>query len=446
MQGELTKRAGNILKCVEQIKLYEKQLLNKSTDKIKLNHAIKFLLEKIEQEETAIYNLVKIVQIKKPEIDAIPLPKPQIVLPKPRELPKGITLPEPEETPVIKIESETYRSLTKKEKENFIKELNIDYTQLDSFVEKQTRKNMQKLQIKKEDYTIYKPNSLGQFANKHFKKYADRVIEKYPTFFDPMFKRFTMVEMEILSRSYVSIMLLFTLISIPAIPLLIFILNLAFKFNIILVILFSILGIIMTFFGFYFYPASLIGEKKDKIKLELPFALVHMSAVAGSGAQPLSIFELIAESDEYPELRKEIKKILNYVNLFGYNLTNALKKVSLSTPSPELRDLLEGMISTVETGGDTKDYLKEKSSDALNTYKLDRRKQVDALATYSEVYTSLLIAAPLLLMVTLAIMNAITGKIGGFDIKLLAWIGTIVVMPLLNIGFMLFINSSQKGT
>ncbi len=49
-------------------------------------------------------------------------------------------------------------------------------------------------------------------------------------------------------------------------------------------------------------------------------------------------------------------------------------------------------------------------------------------------------------MVTLAIMNAITGEIGGLDIKLVAWIGTIIVMPLLNIGFMVFINSSQKGT
>ena len=261
-----------------------------------------------------------------------------------------------------------------------------------------------------------------------------------------MFKKFSMIEIEILSRSYVSIMLLFTLISIPAILIFFFIMNFAFKLNTLLSIPVTIIGTILTFLGFYFYPASLTGEKKSKIKLELPFALVHMSAVAGSGAQPLSIFELIAESEEYPELKKEIKKVLNYVNLFGYNLTNALKSVSNTTPSPELRDLLEGMISTVETGGDIKDYLKEKSNDALNTYKLDRRKQVDALSTYSEVYTSLLIAAPLLLMVTLAIMNAVTGKIGGFDIKLIAWIGTIGIIPTLNIIFMMFINSSQKGT
>ena len=170
-----------------------------------------------------------------------------------------------------------------------------------------------------------------------------------------------------------------------------------------------------------------------------------MSAVAGSGAQPISIFELIADSKEYPELRKEIKKILNYTNLFGYNLTNALRNVAATTPSKELKELLNGMISTIETGGDLKDYLKEKAADTLNTYKLDRKKQVEALSTYSEVYTALLIASPLLLLITFAIINSIGGKIAGLPVTTAAWIGILVFLPMLNIGFMIFVSSSQKG-
>jgi flagellar protein FlaJ len=170
-----------------------------------------------------------------------------------------------------------------------------------------------------------------------------------------------------------------------------------------------------------------------------------MSAVAGSGAQPISIFQLIADSDEYPELRKEIKKILNYVNLFGYNLTNALKNVANTTPNMQFKELLNGMISTLETGGDLKGYLKEKSEDALNMYKLERKKQVEALGTYSEVYTAILIASPLLLLVTLAIINSIGGELAGLSVATIAWISVLGALPLLNIGFMIFINSSEKG-
>ena len=103
------------------------------------------------------------------------------------------------------------------------------------------------------------------------------------------------------------------------------------------------------------------------------------------------------------------------------------------------------MISTIETGGDLRSYLKEKSYDALNTYRLDRKKQVEALATYSEVYTAILIASPLLLLVTLAIINSIGGNLGGLSVVTIAWISILGVLPLLNIGFMVFVNISQKG-
>src|SRR3989338_4938601 len=245
--------------------------------------------------------------------------------------------------------------------------------------------------------------------------------------------------MELLSRSYVSMMLLFTILALPLSFLFFLALNFAFKLNIGIILLIAFLCTIITALGFYFYPASLIGGKNSKIKLEFPFALVHMSAVAGSGAQPISIFELIAESEDYPELKKEIKKIINYINLFGYDLTTALKNVANTTASPELKELLYGMVSTIETGGDLRGYLKEKAEDALNLYRLDRKKQIEALATYSEVYTSLLIAAPLLLLVTLAIINSIGGNIGGFEVKTLAWIGVAVALPLISIGLLLIL-------
>lgn len=372
------------------------------------------------------------------------LPKPQMVLPKEKEIPLSAIS---DVKYISEFSSQTFRNLTSDEKNRYIKELNVNQDELRKFIKQQRAKSAKEknLTLKKEDYTIYTPSELGAFSNKIMKNYADNLVTNYPGFFEPMFKHFKMVEMELLSRSYISMMLLFTLISFPATFLVFLALNISFKLNILTILAISFIGMIATFFGFYFYPASLIGDKNDKIKLELPFALVHMSAVAGSGGQPINIFQLIVDSDEYPELKKEIKKILNYVNLFGYNLTNALKNVAVTTPNPEFKELLNGMISTVESGGDLKGYLKEKADEALNSYKLERRKQVEALSTYSEVYTAILIAAPLLLLVTLAIINSIGGSIGGLSIGLISWGGILGVLPLLNIGFMAFITASQKG-
>ena len=460
MPGETLDHAKNLLNYVDSLKILTTQLdllknLKNPTpeQKKQLNDLIlkrKDLLNKIDAETTTIYKIINPSQTtvpapQKPTITNTILPKPQIILPKQRETPKAVLEPQQ----VKEFTSDKFRKLTKEEKNRYLKELNIKPSELKKFVkyqkEKEQGKNKSKVVLLKQDYSIYKPSDIGKFANKYMKKYADSLVSKYPKFFELMFSHFKMVEMELLSRTYVSMMLFFTLISFPAIFLFFLALNFAFHLSILKILLIAFVGTILTFIGFYFYPASLIGGKTSKIKLELPFALVHMSAVAGSGANPMSIFELIADSNDYPELRKEIKKILNYVNLFGYNLTNALKNVAATTPNPELKELLNGMISTIETGGDLKGYLKEKADDALNSYKLDRKKQVEALSTYSEVYTAILIASPLLLLVTLAIINSIGGNLGGLSVTTIAWISILGALPLLNIGFMVFINISQKG-
>jgi archaellum biogenesis protein FlaJ (TadC family) len=117
--------------------------------------------------------------------------------------------------------------------------------------------------------------------------------------------------------------------------------------------------------------------------------------------------------------------------------------VAATTPSPRFRDLLTGMIATMESGGSMKSYLQSMADDAMHTYSLERKKYVEVLSTYSDIYTGILIAAPLLFMVTLAIINLLGGTIGGFSVSMLAVIGTYVVIPLLNIAFVLFLNMMQ---
>lgn len=363
---------------------------------------------------------------------------PEIPVPRKQEL----KVPEVKTVLAPTFSSDKFYNLSEELKKKYIFELNIDRSQLDKFIKEQRK--AQGLVLKKEEYSVYSPNDVGKFANRYAKHYADLLISMYPKFFTYLFNSFEKVNMPVISRTYVSMMILFSSISIPAAFVLFFLLNLSFGFSILFVILMTILAPLVTFVGFYFYPSSLQGDRKKKIKDELPFALVYMSAIAGSGATPIAVFELLAESDEYPELQKEIKKILNYVNLFGYDLTTSLRNVAKATPSNELSELLNGLISTIETGGDMKNYLKNKADEALNSYRLERKKKAEALATYSEVYTAILIASPLLLIVTLAIINSIGGEMGGMNVSTIAWGGILVVLPILNIGFMAFVNKVGK--
>ena len=186
--------------------------------------------------------------------------------------------------------------------------------------------------------------------------------------------------------------------------------------SIVMGVSFAFLAAVAMFAFVYFYPSMRVGSRNRAIKNDLPFVIIHMAAVAGSGAQPIAMFNLVLSSGEYKGIESEIRKIVNYVNLFGYSLTASLRTVAATTPSRPFRELLTGIIATVETGGDLKSYLKGKAKGELDSYKLDRKKYTDTLATYSDIYTGAFIAAPLLFLVTLAIINRIGGSLGALSI------------------------------
>jgi flagellar protein FlaJ len=266
------------------------------------------------------------------------------------------------------------------------------------------------------------------------------LINKNPEAFKSLFSSLKKSNLKVLSQTYVSIILFSALISLPIVILGWFF----FTFNIVSSLTFGVLTSIGVFSLVYYYPTVMADSREKTIRHELVFAIVHMSTIAGSGAHPMKIFELIVDSKDYKELEQEFKKVLNYINLFGYSLSSALRAVSLDSPSPDLKEVLEGMASTIETGGDIKQYLSDKSKDSLLKFRLDQKKYVEKLAAYSEIYVGLLVAAPLLFIVTMAILEKISPMMMGFHISDIAKFGTFFLLPFVNVLFILFLEATKS--
>lgn len=304
----------------------------------------------------------------------------------------------------------------------------------------------QRKQFADVEYTIYQPSWYGKIANVFFQGTAFSLTRSYPKTFGNLSKAIRSSDIRVLSKTYMSMMILTSLLVFFAVIGIGMAAFLVFDLPIIAVVASILIAMLIgsiTGIFFFTYPHIVSGSRNRMIKNDLPFVTIHMAAVAGSGAKPLSMFKLIATSGEYKGLESEIKKILNYINLFGYNISTALKTVASTTPSPRFRDLLTGMVATIESGGSLKSYLNSMAADAMHTYELERKKYVQILSTYSDIYTGILIAAPLLFMVTLAIINLLGGTIGGLSIQAIALVGTYAVLPFLNIAFILFLNIIQ---
>jgi len=205
----------------------------------------------------------------------------------------------------------------------------------------------------------------------------------------------------------------------------------------------ALLSSIMIFFVGYFYPIQKVSSRKRNIEVNLPFVVIHMGALVEAGLPPYQMFKLISSFEDYGEIAKEFKKIVRNIEQFGLDPLTAIKEVAIRCPSDELQQLLMGFVTTTESGGNIKFYLKTVGEQTLFDYRKRRERYIRTLDMFSELYTGIVISAPLFMIAMLAIMNMIQPTIGGWTIKDLAWLGTYALIPILNIGFILFLFTME---
>jgi flagellar protein FlaJ len=272
-------------------------------------------------------------------------------------------------------------------------------------------------------------------------------VDKYEDLFVSIKEILPKADIKIPFRTYLSTALFISTFSliftsiITLVVLLIF--GFPFYLGIIYAVFSSFLVGIVSFVLMLFYPFQKAASRRKNINTNLPFVLAHMGAIAESGIPPYVIFKLISKFEEYGEISKEMKKIVRNIEAFGIDPLTAVKQIAERTPSEEFKEVLLGFITTTESGGDVKLYLKNAGDQALFEWRMKREKFIQQLSAYAEFYTGILIAAPLFIIALFSIMNMIQPTISGFSILDLTKISLYVVVPVLNIGFITFLRGVE---
>ena len=212
-----------------------------------------------------------------------------------------------------------------------------------------------------------------------------------------------------------------------------------FIFSLLAAIIFSVLVIVI----FQTYPFQVLRANKRSIDTNIPFAINHMSAISSSGVSPYVMFKLMSNIKEYGEISKECTRIIRNIDMFGMAITTSVKNVANRTPSPEFKKFLLSAISIIETGGNLQSYLENASKEALFEYKLKRESYLQTLAMYADIYTAVLIAAPLFFVSVLSIMALVGGQVLGLDVPTALRLGIYGIIPIMNIAFLAFIHYTQ---
>lgn len=289
-------------------------------------------------------------------------------------------------------------------------------------------------------YHLYKKVAVGFFGG---------IVDKYIEYFKSLKPKLLGANMQILLKTWVCVILLTTtlsfFLSIFIITILFFILAFDFILFIILLISVPVTVAVIVFFIFYIYPVQRAERIKNSIETNLPFALAHINAIASSGIPPEYMFELLTEFKEYGEISQQAKLIVRNIRTFGMSSVSAINNVAERTPSLAFKQVLTGISSTIEKGGNLVGYINEMSKEALFNYRIKREKYLKTLSTYADIYTALLVAAPLMMLSILGIMSIIGGTVLGLGINELIVLITWVILPALNVSFLAFVHVTYPG-
>ena len=275
------------------------------------------------------------------------------------------------------------------------------------------------------------------------------VADKYKENFKTLEPSLSGSGLGILTRTWVCLIFLSVLIvyfvSLAAVIIIDYFVFFGFSMFLYLVAFVPILTGSFTFLFFYLYPSSRARSIERSIETDMPFALSHMSAIASSGIPPEFMFGLLIGFKEYKGISTQAKLIVRNIRTYGMSSVTAINDVAEKTPSAALKQVLDGMVTTIEKGGNMEKYLHDMAGKALFDYRMKREKYINTLSTYADIYTALLVAAPLMMLAVLGVMSIIGGEILGFTIGELIQLITWVVLPFLNIAFLSFIHITYPG-
>jgi len=200
--------------------------------------------------------------------------------------------------------------------------------------------------------------------------------------------------------------------------------------TVILIAFFSI------FFSFYFLPQIRAWERKGRIEAILPYAIGYISSMASIGVIPYEIFKKLSEMEgSYGEVSIEAKQVVRDVEVLGFDFITALRNLATITPCLQMKSFVQGAVTTALSGGEMGPYF----ITAARQYMEERRRKysdfVTMLSLFAEFYVVGLVAAPLLIMVVMAIMCFL----GSASLAVLAAI-VYLIIPLGSAGFIFLIG------
>jgi len=200
--------------------------------------------------------------------------------------------------------------------------------------------------------------------------------------------------------------------------------------------MFAALSSIITFMLVYIYPGMKSSNRRIPIEINLPYISSFLTLLSSSNVSPKTIFRSVARIDTLREVRQEFSNMVRDVEVFGQDLLTSILENARYTPSDRLREILNGYVATVRTGGDPTEYLRISTRNIMKEKMVKLDLMLESLSALAEIYIMVLVAMPLLFVVMFATLGMLGGGTmdpGTMDPSLMLYLLAYVGIPIMAI-------------
>ncbi|QLD87523.1 type II secretion system F family protein [Natronomonas salina] len=190
----------------------------------------------------------------------------------------------------------------------------------------------------------------------------------------------------------------------------------------------------------YYYPRMQVSTRERNIDILLPHAIVYMYALSHGGMNTFEVIKELAEADEvYGEVANEFDMVVRDVELFGNDVFTALRDARNLTPSENLEQFIDDMISVLDSGSDFATFLEDEAETYMDEARDEQDSFLGTLSILSEIFVVAFVAAPLFLIVTLLVISLLGGE-AMLQTYFLVYVG----LPLGMVGFLVAVDILSK--
>lgn len=151
------------------------------------------------------------------------------------------------------------------------------------------------------------------------------------------------------------------------------------------------------------------GKSIDKV---LPYAVNYMAALSSAEVSPAFIFRGLAGQEIYGEIKYEAMNIVKDMDVLGMDILTAIHNAIDRSPSMKFQDFLQGVVTTVTSGGSLNIYFQAKSDQYRKENRVEQKGTLETLAVMGESFVTVVVAMPLFLIIIMSVM-AMMGGSGG---------------------------------